>query len=960
MTTQDVHGKMREEAANLTVASWLDSAKPEWNASGERQGIIEGTMERPDIVVRQGGRMPVILELEWGNPATGDAKKRLGKQLIDEPRPITEVIAVGISRECERETEERLRQRLDADERIFTVQLVSAVGESVKVWPDRPVSAKPTDIIAYCEYAQVPQAIIEEKSDAIARNLESAAIRLKESIGAAKLLADPTFEALKKATGSSTNEQAALTSCAIWLITIDLQNDLARNSTTLQNLGLKTTDGLRSERLGVLLKRELIEQWRIIESVNYQPVVEIAVESLDSGEMGDSIFDVLAYLSDLSTEIHGLNVKHIYNFAGELWQRLVVDREERAAHYTKPEIAEMLASVAADRFDGKTAEELAEVKLMDAACGTGTLIGAGERALRRKYIAKGGRDANLHRKRMQEHVYAMDVNGIAGTLTAKRLTDMDIAQDYAGSKIVVITDPAGSLVLLNTRITGISRVLGYRSVTPTLGISGEEGVIHVPLGGIGWALMNPPYSRPRKGRQQATKGLAPLRRGAAKAGYKMSHGQAGLASDFGNLSNIRLAPQGVYSTVLPLTAAHSGSWKSWRTELEKDYDDILAIANVSDVELQSMSADTEMSEMLIVATKKPRRPTQWRPTEILCVNLSAAPSTMAEGYAIAQEIAAIPPDQKSGVLSLGNYTRITQREPGFPWGPVGYKSNELSAITEGLLRGRIRNPSIMDETAMSLPMTTIGAMADTGPTHHNIGYLMDNDPIGAFEWTPLKYLSGRTTAQEALWEADAKTQKSIITKPTHAGSVVRLELARRMVKRRGRWFIKRGLRWTTQATAIAHLSKDVHGGSAWTVLENIEEAHGRCVALFHNSIFGAIIRQSYASTQQQGRAQLQIGAISGLPCPAFDADTPQAESARQTATANFDRLAHLELEPFAYCFRDANRRLIDNTVAEMLGLDPRNAAVQEMLNYYRVLFAGEPNVNGLKRDIVSALATFDS
>ena len=959
MTTQSVHGKMREEAANLTIARWLDSAKPEWNATGERQGIIQGTMERPDIVIWQGDRMPVVLELEWRNPATGDAKKRLGKQLVDGPRPITEVIAVGIAEQCESGTEEQLLQRLDADERIFTVQLVSAVAESVKVWPEQPVSAKPTDLIAYCEYAQVPQAMIEEKSNAIARNLESAGRRLNRSIGATKLLADPTFEALKKATGSSTNEQAALTACAIWLIAIDLQNDLARNSTTLQNLGLKTTDDMRSERLGVMLKRDLLEQWRIIESVNYQPVVEIAMESLDSGEMGDAIPHVLAYLNDLSAEIHGLNVKHIYNFAGELWQRLVVDREERAAHYTKPEIAEMLASVAADRFDGKTAEELADLKLMDAACGTGTLIGAGERALRRKYIAKGGRDARLHQKRMQEHVYAMDINGIAGTLTAKRLTDMHIEQDYTSSKIAVITDPAGSLILLNPRITGVSRVLGYHSVTPTPGLSGEYGVFHVPLGGIGWALMNPPYSRPRKGRQQATKGLGPLRRDAAKAGYKMSHGQAGLASDFGNLSNIRLAPQGVYSTVLPLTAAHSGSWKSWRAELEKDYDDIIAIANVSDVELQSMSADTEMSEMLLVATKRPHRPTQWRSTEILCVNLSAAPSTMAEGYAIAQEIAAIPPDKKSGMLPLGNYTRITQREPGFPWVAVGHSSGELSAVTEALLCGRIRNPSIMDETAMSLPMTTIGALADTGPTHDLLGHPMHGDGRGAFEWIPLKDLSGRML-QVALWGTDTETQKSIVTKPTHGGNVVREELARRMVKRRGRWFFKRDLSWTSEATAIAHLSEEAHGGSAWTVLENIDEAHGRCVALFHNSIFGAIIRQGYAAIQQQGRARLQVGAISGLPCPAFDADTPQGESARQIANANFDRLAHLELEPFAYCFRDANRHLIDDTVAEMLGLDPRDKAVQETLNSYRALFAGEPNVNGLKRDIVSALAAYDS
>lgn len=44
----------------------------------------------------------------------------------------------------------------------------------------------------------------------------------------------------------------------------------------------------------------------------------------------------------------------------------------------------------------------------------------------------------------------------------------------------------------------------------------------------------------------------------------------------------------------------------------------------------------------------------------------------------------------------------------------------------------------------------------------------------------------------------------------------------------------------------------------------------------------------------------------------------------------------------------------------MLGLDPRNRAVQVMLDYYRRLFASEPYVNGLKRDILGALAGHDS
>ena len=31
---------------------------------------------------------------------------------------------------------------------------------------------------------------------------------------------------------------------------------------------------------------------------------------------------------------------------------------------------------------------------------------------------------------MENHIIALDVDGIAGTMTAKRLTDLEVAQDY--------------------------------------------------------------------------------------------------------------------------------------------------------------------------------------------------------------------------------------------------------------------------------------------------------------------------------------------------------------------------------------------------------------------------------------------------------------------------------------------------------------------------------------------------
>ena len=718
---------------------------------------------------------------------------------------------------------------------------------------------------------------------------------------------------------------------------------------------METTQELKANANGILRQDDLLNAWRIIESVDYLPVMELAINSLQAGNMGSGLTDVLPLLERLSADLNGLHAKHIYNFAGELWQRLVGDREERAEHYTKPEIAELLATLSAQRFHDRSSQQIAELDLMDAACGTGTLIGAGERALRRLYALKGGRDPELHRKRMQEHIIALDVNGIAGTLTAKRLTDMDVTQDYGKSKIAVVTHQAGSLSLLDPRITGITDYLGYGGVAATPGLNSELGLFHIAHGSVHWALMNPPYSRPRKGRIQATTGLDRLRPAAAKAGWKMSHGQAGLASDFGNMCNMRMAPQGAFAHVLPLTAAHAGSWKPWRTELEKDFQDIIAIANVSAMELQSMSADTGMNEMLVVATKRNRRPGRWQPTEILCVNLNAAPSTMAQGYAMAQEIAAIPPDSKEGLLTHGNYTRMSQAKAGFPWGAVGNSNNELSAVSAALLEGKAYDPTTLTTHELAVPMATLGAIADTGPTHHLIGHpqrtyrrvRMDAARRTAGCAVSTIYVVGR------LGNADG-----IAAKPTHGGTIIDQDLAKQMVQSRGLWFLSRNLRWTSQATAVVKTTKRVHGGRAWNAMQELSNGVGQCMALYYNSTFGAIARSSYGQSTQAGRATIQVKAIEGLPCPAFHTDTPDAEHARDIANRNFDRLSKLSLEPFAYCFRDANRHEIDSVVAEMLGLDSKDQAIQEMQAHYRLLFASEPNVNGRQKSIITALESY--
>ena len=260
-------------------------------------------------------------------------------------------------------------------------------------------------------------------------------------------------------------------------------------------------------------------------------------------------------------------------------------------------------------------------------------------------------------------------------------------------------------------------------------------------------------------------------------------------------------------------------------------------------------------------------------------------------------------------------------------------------------------------------MANLGDMAEPGPTHHLIGHPVDNDPIGAYAWTPLSELDF-PPSQQSLWAARATAQTCILTEPTH-GATAEFGASytrRELIAQRSQWHISRNLRWTSQALAVAHTRKVVHGGSSWTTLNHPDADVAQCIALFANSIFGAVLRWTYAQTTQPGRARLQIKSLPGHPCPDFAADTDAARLARDIASLHFDELAGLVLQPFGYCSQDPNRHRIDNVVAAMLGLTSQLDAqfdppvdIRDMLARWRWLFCREPAVHGHNREIRAAL-----
>ena len=963
----DEIGGLHEHTANTVIADWLQSVGRGWEASVERKGAFIGSARRADIIISQSHRHPVVIETEFGSPAVGDAASRLGLKLRRHPDPIREVIAIGIDKRCERDQTWKLKERLERNEPIFRVQIVKGEHEQeAALWPVSPLRATPFDLVAYCEYAQVPQVVIEEQSREIAEEIEAAASLLRTILNATKSRGIDTMIEFRKITGSD-NDRALHNICAIWLVAIDLQNDLARHNEALQEAGLLTAEEMRAQNGdGVLAPAALLKAWGSIKSLNYEPVMNLAISTLSVSGIDIEVAPVLGRLLELSVRIDGLNAKHIYNFAGELWQHLIVDREERAAHYTKPAVAELLATLSAQRFADRDAEAVAKLNLWDAACGTGTLLGAGERALRRLYVQRGGDPRTpLHRRRMERHIFAMDVNSIAGTLTAKRLTDLDVEQAYRRSNIAVVDHEAGSLYLLDPEQTTATNLLGQGATATTPGADVQAGQIAIPFGGMDWALMNPPYARARGGRVQLTKGLDPLRRRAVRfgkqqetRGYQMANGQAGLATHFGDISNMRLrgggGGKGVFAHVLPLTAAHGETWQSWRAELETDFEDIVAIANAAKDE-ESMSADTGMNEILVVATKKAQRPRAWSPCRITTVALEHPPLTLEQGYAIAREIAAIPGNLLQGSFGHGSYVRTETPRAGFPWLAVGNASTELSLVAVSLINGKYYDPLNLAEADLELGMVALSELAPTGPTHHLLGHPEGKTPIGAFEWRKLTAAQSLPT-HISMWAADGERQRRMILRATHGGTPVRADKVKELNEKRSHWFFSRNLDQASQALSVAHTQELTHGGRSWNALQVFDDAVGKAIALFYNSIFGAIVRHTYGQNTQDRRAAMQIRATQGIPCPNFTTDSDAARRALEVAGREFERLADLELEPFGFCFQDVNRHQIDFAAAEMLGLDADDEEVREMLARYRLMFSREPNVNGRKRAILDALA----
>ena len=151
------------------------------------------------------------------------------------------------------------------------------------------------------------------------------------------------------------------------------------------------------------------------------------------------------------------------DYAGELFNRIMHDRASDGAYFTRPEAGALLTGLAlhaTDETDFTNGKIVDRLRVLDPACGSGTLLQAWLTAIKRKARNNGATDAvlsRMHRRIVEDGLTGLDVNPVSIQLAGAMLMIGDTRVQYARMGLHTMpygpqrdrrTAAAGSLELL--------------------------------------------------------------------------------------------------------------------------------------------------------------------------------------------------------------------------------------------------------------------------------------------------------------------------------------------------------------------------------------------------------------------------------------------------------------------------------------------------------------------------------
>ena len=904
---------MTEEVFNTALGNAIKRAMPAWR----NHTLIEKTktlQESPalhaDVFVVHDSIPPVAIEssIDEGD-ADRDAIERLGKHYVGNGREIQTAIAVPLTED-----------EIDMSHLPARHVLRYAMHQPNRRFPKNGyMRGNVHDLIRFVATTAVTKERMEEAADLVAKNVLAAAGILEPAIRRRDLMQ------ISKTLYQRSALTGLRTTMVLWLNAFLVQQRLYGGSLDIPRM--TSAPG------------ECSKAWMEIYRTNWKAIFKPAIDILDRTRaiaMAE-VSEALGLLIDAVECIETARLGTDINIGAELFPKIAEDRKESAAFYTQPATAELLAAltITRDMTNWSKPEIFKRFRLADITCGTGTLLRFGYRQVKAHHMATATRLTDdgmgmIHRDAMEHGLIGTDVSPIASHLTSTSLA-VDTREPYGDTNI-------GWVGVGDRDRTGAIEYIARSSVQDLLmtmvGVSSGQGdgtgynSVVIKHGSVDAILMNPPYSRTRRGQSAFDiAGLSDRERAACQKKWgKLIKGQpciktAGMAATFLCIARKKVKPGGRIGFVLPKALAFDRSWKRTRDMVELDFTDITAVS-VSTGRARGktgLSADTHLEEMLLVATRKEHDDGKRSP--VRCVTLNEPATRLGEAAETARAIIGAPDD---GPVMLGDEIGISimfETNGGAPWSSVGVTHDSIDFIVNQLVSGRVVD--INGEHVRDVPMTTIAELFEVGPTHDLIGHLEGGDPRGAFTFYKMAGAGDAASRYRSLWKTDAKTQTSLIVQPTHKGARYRKDRTGAMWAARGTLFLQRGIQWTSQGLLAATTERPAMGSSAWTGLLHDDAAIRKAFAIWANSIYGFATYWSQGNRSQLGRTRLQVKGIHDMPCP--DLGRIKRAALEKAATA-FDRLCKQELLPAWEADHDPVRAKVNKAASRLLGISNYDAA----------------------------------
>ncbi|MGI9307211.1 MAG: hypothetical protein ACR2P5_07920, partial [Gammaproteobacteria bacterium] len=949
-----------EELLNGKIADILNGMRRNWRVIAEETGVVRGSSERPDIVVWQESRPPVLIENEYF-PARGveeEAADRLGGIMKDGGEMVQTVIALRSPAELKLMDSRKLKNAAKAAEYDYAL----LTGKSPKDYSRFPkfgwLSGKLSDVADFVYRASIPADAVQKAVISLEHGVQSASKKMKDAIDFRADIPKKLAQLFKQEYGEG--EQTRRMAMLIIINAFVFHHNLAGFQ------GIRPLSEMGRTVSGKINSVHLIDEWKKILQINYWPIFDIARRILVMTPL-PVLHPFLHILHETAEQLIEEGVVRSHDLSGRVFQRLIADRKYLATFYTRPASATLLANLAvpesAPFAGGKWEKDAGEYRIADFACGTGTLLAAAYQRTAELHEKHGGNAKKTHADMMENALVGCDVMPAAVHLTASMLSGMYPAVKFNDTRLFTLVY---GLTEKKKYSTGSLELLDEQSVLPVF----DTAVAKQTGGGekraktreIEWrthnlVIMNPPFTRSTNHEgahgeipnpvwagfgmsKQAQKALAA--RSAQLRKNTCAHGNAGIATDFIALADKMVCQDGVVALVLPLSAMAGESWKKVRAMWARDYAEICVISlALPQSEECSFSADTGMAEILFIGKRingrngAPRENprgvftvlTKRPESEIESVEFARAIKRAMRGKINKLEdglIGATP--VFAGKTEIGGIMNAPlPRAAVEPWGIARIRDLSLAQTVYGLIEGDLRLPRQLKNQTVNIPVCQFRKFAERGFLHRDI-YAQLRLPgskakrgRGPFDILPLSEKTAPT--YPCLWKHDAQRETRMVVAPDSRGEVIGKEAEDRALaiwQTAGRAHHNVDFQFNSQPLAVAMTEKASIGGTAWANIILKNSGQECAYALWGNSTLGLLLYWWWASKQQEGRGRISLSRLPTMPVLDLTAlSSAQLAAARR----GFNAIKTKEFLPFSRINEDSARAELDKIILiDVLGL----------------------------------------